>query len=175
MYDSQTFSRESDKKGNQQRENDLSSLTEDDEKIQSSYIGLLTTSVFPWGILSKHASKRVNRVALKVGNLIQAMMFLIWVPYIQNKGNFIIIHLPKLYSPVYLETTENCSTYYLFNSTSFEHYIVDLGKSKAFNETIFNDNCLHLPIVVLGSVLVWFLRRWWDLDGHIQLTGGMDF
>ena len=119
MYDSQIFSRESDKKGNQQRENDLSSLIEDDENIQSSFIGLLTTSVFPWGMLSKYVPKRVNRVALKVGNLIQAMMFLIWVTYIHHKGNFIIMQFPKLYSPVYLETTENCSTYYLFNSTIF--------------------------------------------------------
>ena len=140
MCDSQTFSIESDKKRNQQRENEFSSLTEDDENINSSFIGLVTTSVFPWGIFSKHASERVNRVALKVGNLMQAMMFLIWVTYIHNKANFIIMQFPKLYSPVYLETTENCSTYYLFNSTMFEHYIVDLGKGKVLNNTIFNDN-----------------------------------
>ena len=81
MHDTKVISRESKEKENQPREYDLSSMAKEDETIQSTFEGLLTTNVLPWGVFSKHTSTRINRVALKVGNLVQAMMFLLWIPH----------------------------------------------------------------------------------------------
>ena len=150
----EVISRESKEKENQPRENDLSSMAKEDETFE----GLLTTNVFPWGVFSKHASTRINRLAFKVGNLIQAMIFLLWIPHNLYYQFFITINIPEFYSPVYLETKENCSTYYLFNSTILKHYIVDLKEGNGSNETLVDANCLHLPHIVFGTVLVWLLH-----------------
>ena len=79
----------------------VSSLAKQDETIQSTFEGLLTTNVLPWGVFGKHASTRINRVALKVGNLIQAMLLLIWIPYTSYYCLllFFTINIPSFYSP----------------------------------------------------------------------------
>ena len=140
----------------QNQRNTTSSLTSDDGKTGQTFKRLLTTSVFPWGVLSKYMPKWVNITALKIGNLIQAIMLLAWISY----GLYTYIFSFKLlsfYSTLYLKTELNCTRYYLFNWTTFNHYIVDLNVSKVPNQEAINDLCLHLPIFYFGLVASWLV------------------
>ena len=130
-----------------------------DESTQNTFTTLLTTSVFPWSMLSNRVSKAINETALRAGNLIQAMMLLIWIPYNTYLRLFMVINMPKFYSRVYLETVENCSRYYLLNSTTFEHYIVDLKENGTLDKGNGNDKCLYLPVFVCGLLAV-VLTNW---------------
>ena len=140
----------------QNQRNNISSLTSDDGKTGQTFKRLLTTSVFPWGVLSKHMPKWVNITALRIGNLIQEMMLVAWISY--GLYSFILSYkLATFYSKLYLETESNCTRYYLFNWTTFNHYIVDLNVSKVPNQEAVNDLCLHLPIFYFGVVASWLV------------------
>ena len=138
--------------------NDLPCLEEKDDNALNTFKQLLTTSVFPWSIFNKHVPYWINRTLLKLGNLVQVMLLVLWISYGLYLQFFIAINIPKFYSPVYLKTGENCSRYYLFNVTTFEHYIVDLNEGKELNDDSANSKCLHLPFFVLGAVANWFLH-----------------
>ena len=179
MHNTKTNSGESDEQKNKQQVNNLSSVAKEDENTSSTFKGLLTTSVFPWDIFSKHVPKRINRVALKMGNLAQAMMFLLWIPHNVYIQFFITINIPTFYSSEYLEAKENCSTYYLFNLTTFKHYVFDLKETTGFNESTVDARCRHLPIVVFGNVAIWLMNGlmgvgWaWTVDrryGFLKIT-----
>lgn len=147
------------------------------EDVQSTFIGLLTQNVLPWGLLSSYIPKGINRNARKAGDLLQAIMLPLFGPWFASAGIFVfLINLPTFYDPDYLENKQNCTHYYLFNMTSFEHYIneesvyhptyvegtqncsnyerEDAGSDKA--EHI--DNCLHLPIFVFCAIATLALR-----------------
>ena len=147
------------------------------EDVQSTFIGLLTQNVLPWESLSSYIPKGINQKARQVGDLLQAIMLPLFGPWFASAGIFVfLIHLPTFYDPDYLEKKQNCTHYYLFNLTSFEHYIKeesayhpsyvdgtqncsnyeteDAGSDKA--EHI--DNCFHLPIVVFCVVATLALR-----------------
>ena len=158
MQADEMISGEIDIEETQKGTNDLPYLEEKDENAHNTFKQLLTTSVFPWSIFNKRVPYCINRTLLKLGNLVQVMLLVLWISYGLYLQFFIVTSIPKFYSPVYLKTGENCSRYYLFNVTTFEHYIVDLNEGKELNDDLANAKCLHLPFFVLGAVANWLLH-----------------
>ena len=147
------------------------------EDVQSTFIGLLTQNVLPWELLSNCIPKGINQKARQVGDLLQAIMLPLFGPWFASAGIFVsLINLPTFYDPDYLEKKQNCTHYYLFNMTSFEHYINEEsvyhpsyveGTHNCSNyekedagpdEAEHIDNCLHLPIFVFCVIATLALR-----------------